>query len=45
MFFEQKHVNFSAYADDSTPFFFVRKTFARKVLLSKFKIGALKLLE
>ena len=45
MFFEQKGVNFSAYADDSTPFFFVRKTFVRKVLLSRFKIRALKLLE
>ena len=42
MFSEQKDVNFAAYADDKTPYFF-EKNF--EVLLSKLQIWALKLLE
>ena len=42
MFFEQKDVNFAAYADDNTPFFCEQNL---EVLLSKLQICALKLLE
>ena len=42
MFFEQKDVNFAAYADDNTPCF-CDKNF--EILLSKLQICALKLLE
>ena len=42
MFFEQKDVNFAAYADDNTPYFFDKNL---EVLLSKLQICALKLLE
>ena len=42
MFFEQKDVNFAAYADDNTPYFCDKNL---EVLLSKLQICALKLLE
>ena len=42
MFFEQKDINFAAYANDNTPSF-CDKNF--EVLLSKLQICALKLLE
>ena len=42
MFFEQKHVNFAAYPDNNTTYFFDKDL---GVLLSKLQIGALKLLE
>ena len=42
MFFEQKDVNFAAYADDNTPYFFDKNL---EVLLSILQICALKLLE
>ena len=42
IFFEQKDVNFAAYADDNTPCF-CDKNF--EILLSKLQICALKLLE
>ena len=42
MFFEQKDVNFAAYADDNTPYFFDKNL---EVLLSKLQICALKLFE
>ena len=42
MFFEQKDVNFAAYADDNTPFFCEQNL---EVLLSKLQICALKLFE
>ena len=42
MFFEQKDVNFAAYADDNTPYFCDKNL---EVLLSKLQISALKLLE
>ena len=42
MFFEQKDVNFAAYADDNTPFLCEQNL---EVLLSKLQIWALKLLE
>ena len=42
MFFEQKDVNFAAYPDDNTPYFFDKSL---ELLLSKLRICALKLLE
>ena len=42
MFFGQKDVNFAAYADKNTPYFFNKNL---EVLLSKLHICALKLLE
>ena len=42
MFFEQKDVNFVAYADDNTLYFFDKNL---EVVLSKLQISALKLLE
>ena len=42
MFFEQKDVNFTAYADDNTPYFCDKNL---EVLLSKLQICALKLFE
>ena len=42
MFFEQKDVNFAAYADDNTPYFCDKNL---EVLLSKLQICALKLFE
>ena len=42
MFFEQKDVNFAAYADDNTPYLYDKKL---EVHLSKLQIYALKLLE
>ena len=42
MFFEQKDVNFAAYADDNTPYFCEENL---EVILSKLQICALKLLE
>ena len=42
MFFEQKDVNFAAYADDNTPYFCDKNL---KVLLSKLQICALDLFE
>ena len=42
MFFEQKDINFAAYADDYTPIFCNKNL---EVLLSKPQICALKLLE
>ena len=42
MYFEQKDVKFSAYADDNTPYFCDKNL---EVLLSKLHICALKLLE
>ena len=42
MFFEQKDVNFAAYADDNTPYFSDKNL---EVLLSKLQICALKLFE
>ena len=42
MFFEQKDVNFAAYADDNAPYFCDENL---EVLLSKRQICALKLLE
>ena len=42
MFFEQKDVNFAAYADDNTPYFCDKNL---EVILSKLQICALKLLE
>ena len=42
MFFEQKDINFAAYANDNTPYFFDKNL---EVLLSKPQICALKLLE
>ena len=42
MFFEQKDVNFAAYPDDNTPYFFDKSL---ELLLSKIRICALKLLE
>ena len=42
MFFEQKDVNFAAYADDNTPYFCDKN---RVVLLSKLRICTLKLFE
>ena len=42
MFFEQKDVNFAAYADDNTPYFFDKNL---EVLLSILQICALKLHE
>ena len=42
MFFEQKDVNFSVHADDSTPYFCDKNL---EVLLSKLQICALKLFE
>ena len=42
LLFEQKDVNFAAYADDNTPYFFDKNL---ELLLSKLQICALKLLE
>ena len=42
MFFEQKDVNFAAYADDNTQYFCDKNL---EVILSKLQICALKLLE
>ena len=42
MFFEQKDVNFAAYADDNTPYFCDKNL---EVLLIKLQICVLKLLE
>ena len=42
IFFEQKDVNFAAYADDTTPYFCDKSL---DVILSKLQICALKLLE
>ena len=42
MFFEQKDVNFAAYADDNTPYFYDKNL---EVHLSKLQIYTLKLLE
>ena len=42
LFFEQKNVNFAAYADNNTPYFFDKNL---EVILSKLQICALKLLE
>ena len=42
MFFEQKDVNFAAYPDNNTTYFFNKNL---GVLLSKLQVGALKLLE
>ena len=41
MFFEQKYVNFAAYADDNTPYFCDENL---EVILSKLQTCALKLL-